>query len=501
MTPPSVDVRPNGRVRPARYVGALGAGALVALSLPPWGWWPLAYFGVALFVTLGRSVGSRPFIHFLLGTTFAAGWFAPGLAWMWFLTAPGYVIAVMLYAALHGLAALVTSFSSRRSIIGPLLHTLVEALRFSFPFGGVPLASVAISQADSPLATLVRIGGTLSLTWFVFQIGFLLSRPSFRRCVGMFAITVGAVLASVAIPNGSDRGITMRIAAVQGGGPQGTLAVNTNFRDVIERHLVATRSITPSDKVDVVIWPENVIDVAKFTGSREHGEITTEAQRLDAPFVVGITEDLNARYFTNAEVVVQTNGSITNRYDKVRRVPFGEYIPFRNILKSLGAPVDLVPRDARAGSGIATLDVGEVRFSVVISWEVFFAGRVGEGIRHGGQLIINPTNGASYTGTILQTQQIAVSRLRAIETGRWLVQVSPTGFSGVIDPNGGLHDRTGISEQGVIFYDIPLRIGFTPYSTFGDRPLIYLLLTLVIVMFLVDKRTKAKLPTGRVTRL
>lgn len=485
----------------SRLVGALGAGALVAFSLPPWGWWPLSFIGVALFVALDRGVGSRPFAHFLLGTVFAIGWFALGMAWMWFLTAPGYVVAVLLYAAFHGLAAFFGSLTSRRMLIGPLLHTLAEALRFSFPFGGVPLASVAISQADSPFATMARLGGPLLLTWFVFQIGFLLSRPSIRQFVGAFVITFALVFTTAVTPNGSDRGITLKIAAVQGGGPQGTLGINTNFRDVIDRHLAATRSITPSDSVDVVIWPENVIDVAKFANSVEHKEITAEAQRLDAPFVVGITEDLNARYFTNAQVVVQTNGAITDRYDKVRRVPFGEYMPFRNILKSLGAPVDLVPRDALAGTGVASLDVTGVRFSVVISWEVFFAGRVREGVQHGGQIIINPTNGASFTGTILQSQQIAASQLRAIENGRWLVQVSPTGFSGVVSPDGDLYERTAVSERRVIFYDVPLRTGSTPYSVLGDRPIILWILALTAGLWLVGKRKKAKLPAGRVTDL
>lgn len=479
----------NAGIKPWRLGGVLIAGALVAFSLPPWGWWPYAFFGVAIFVALGNGI-DRPFAHFVLGTTFAIGWFAPGMAWMWFLTAPGFVGAVMLYASFHGLAALICSFTSRRTLIGPLLHTLAEALRFSFPLGGVPLASVAISQADSPFATLARIGGPLLLTWFVFHIGFHLSRLAFRQTIGAFALTVGLVLASAVSPNGSERGITLRIAAVQGGGPQGTLGINTNFRDVFERHLTATQSISPSDNVDVVIWPENVIDVAQFSDSTELKEIIAEAQRLNAPFVVGITEDFNARFFTNAQVVVQTNGSITDRYDKVRRVPFGEYMPFRSLLRSLGAPVHLVPRDALAGTGVAVLDVARVRISVVVSWEVFFAGRVREGVQHGGQLIINPTNGASFTGTILQSQQIAVSRLRAIENGRWLVQLSPTGFSGVISPDGVLYERTNVSEQRVIYYDVPLRTGSTPYSKLGDRPLILTMLALSLGLFFVDRRKR-----------
>ena len=99
-------------------------------------------------------------------------------------------------------------------------------------------------------------------------------------------------------------------------------------------------------------WPENVVNITghgTFSGSRELTEISAEAQRLGVPFVVGITEDAGDNSFTNAQVVVQPDGSVTDRYDKKRRVPFGEYMPMRSWLRALGAPVDLVPRDAVPG--------------------------------------------------------------------------------------------------------------------------------------------------------
>ena len=101
---------------------------------------------------------------------------------------------------------------------------------------------------------------------------------------------------------------------------------------------------------------------------------------------------------------------------------------------------------------------------------MFFGGRVREGVKAGGEAILNPTNGASYTGTILQTQQVASSKLRAIETGRWLAQVSPTGFSEFVTPDGDVLQRTGVSEQKVIRQQIRLRTGDTWYVALGDRP-------------------------------
>jgi len=302
---------------------------------------------------------------------------------------------------------------------------------------------------------------------------------------------------SYVAPRGSNTGRDFHVVAVQGGGPQGTRAINTNPRDVVERHLAATRTINNNDNpIDLVVWPENVIDVADFETSEELAEIGAEASRLNAPFAVGITEDVNRAHFTNAQVIVTTDSEATSRYDKVRRVPFGEYMPMRSFLKSLGAPVDQVPRDALAGTEPAFLDVptatGNERIGVVISWEVFFGGRAREGVKNGAGLIINPTNGSSYTWTVLQSQQVASSKLRAIETGRWVVQVSPTGFSAFVDPEGNVYQRTGVSEQKVISRDIAIRSGQTLYVALGDKPWIALLALVFLIGIANRSKTRSR---------
>ena len=481
---------------------AIIAGLLVAFSLPPWGWWPLAYVGVALFATC-RPNSNRA--RFMFGTLFALAWLAPGMAWMWFLTAPGYVIAALLFSALHGIASMITGAVTdrhkHRAIVGPLAHTLAEALRFSFPFGGVPLATLAISQAASPIAPIVRVGGPLLLTYVVLQIGFLLANlretAASKRAAHAVLLTVVVAVLPIAgsiAPHGRNIGRTLNIAAVQGGGPQGTLAINTNSRDVVIRHLDATKTIaggtsSTDEQLDLVIWPENVIDVSSFSSSVERTEVAAQAARLNAPFLVGITEDLDNKFFTNAQVVVNTDGSLGDRYDKVRRVPFGEFVPMRGLLEAVGAPVDRIPRDAMAGNDTAILRTADTTIAVVISWEVFFAGRANEGVERGATLLVNPTNGSSYTGTILQTQQIASSRLRALETGRWLVQVSPTGFSAFVSPSGQVFDRTGVSEQHVITREVQLRSGRTIYSYLGDMPFILIMISSLLALLIAGRRT------------
>lgn len=115
-------------------------------------------------------------------------------------------------------------------------------------------------------------------------------------------------------------------------------------------------------------------------------------------------------------------------------------------------------------------------------------------MREGGSLVINPTNGASYTWTVLQTQQIASSRLRAVESGRWVVQAAPTGFSAVIDPEGQVLERTDVSERRVIVAEVRPREGLTWYSRLGDAPLVVLLVLGLLVTSGASRRPASVTP-------
>jgi apolipoprotein N-acyltransferase len=473
---------------------ALLGGGLVALAMPPWGFWPLAFVGVALFeIALGDRATLRQ--RGWCGFAFGAAWLYPAMGWMWFLTVPGYIVAGALFASLHAAAAMAAPTGPWRTIGRPAAHTLAEVVRLSFPFGGVPLATLGISQAGGPLLGLARLGGVILLTWVVFQIGFALAGPApavpktvARRRTGargqphgvtaLAAIVVLVVLASVAPAGRDDAASPLTIAAVQGGGRQGTSALDVPASQVLEAQLAATDTIEPDPALDLVVWPENGIDVngRPFAGSAQQLAVAAEARRLGVPFSVGVTVDSEFSAhpvddsFVNAQVVVTPDGEVTSAYEKVRIVPFGEYVPLRSTLEALGAPLDKVASDATAGRdepALIELPDG-TRLGVMISWEVFFGNR-GRAAA-GGAILLNPTNGASYTGTILQTQQIAASRLRAVETGRWLVQVAPTGLSAFVSPDGDVHQRTDVSERRVITRDVPRRLGTTWYTSLGDTP-------------------------------
>ena len=479
---------------------ALLGGLLVAFALPPWGWWPLAFVGVAVFETsLGEAPTGRQ--RLLRGWLFGAAWMYVGLCWMWFLTIPGYLVAAAMFAGFHAVAAWVAPTGRWRVIGRPAAHTIAEALRFVFPFGGVPLASLPIGQAAGPFVGIVAVGGVVLLTWFVFQIGFSLAGPSpfvpalarkrgatakgeWLGVIGFGVAIVVWLIAPLADNGVHSTGETIRVAAVQGGGVQGTHAIDTSSVEVFERHLAATRTID-AGSVDMVLWPENVIDVngMPFTDSPQLEAVAEEAKRIGAPMVVGVTEDTaDETSFLNAQVVVTPDGEVTSRYEKKRRVPFGEYMPLRGLLKALGAPTNLVPRDATAGTLPSVVELPDgTKVAVVISWEIFFGGRVDEGVALGGEFIVNPTNGSSYTWTVLQSQQIASSRLRALEQDRWVVQAAPTGFSAFVSPDGDVQQRTSVSEAEVIVGEVQLREGRTWYSLAGD--IVWVVLAVLVLAF------------------
>ncbi|HLM63142.1 MAG TPA: apolipoprotein N-acyltransferase [Acidimicrobiales bacterium] len=448
---------------------ALATGVVIAAALPPWGWWPLAFVGI---VALDRLIADQPRgVRFRRGSVIGIGLYVPSLAWMLDMTIPGYAIATAAYAALLGLALMaVPARAPGRWLALPGAVALAELLRWSWPFGGVPLSSLAVGQAAGPLAPVLRVGGTLLLVEVTLIAGVALAalvarRPAVAAVAGALALVavVGAGLA----PDGRQVG-TMRVALVQGGGPQGTRASATDERLVFDRHLEATDAVRPP--VDLVVWPEDVVDVdGPIEESTEGRELVQLARRLGVPLIAGVVEGVDSERFRNASVAYDGDGEIVDRYDKVHRVPFGEYVPLRSLIEPFGG-ADLSGRDAVVGDHPALLDTAAGRVSVAISWEVFFGDRVREGVESGAEVVLNPTNGSSFTGTLVQTQQVASSRMRAIESGRWVLQTAPTGFSAVIGPDGTVRQRTAVSEQAVLQATVGRRQGTTLYTRWGLLP-------------------------------
>ncbi len=474
------------------WLRALVAGLLLAASVPPWGFWPLAFVGMALWVEL--LAAKTFYLRAGLSALVSVAWMAPATVWMLDLSAVGWPLAVIGFALMHAAAGAIV-VPDRRLLAFPAAFALAEFLRWSWPFGGVPLATMAMAQVSGPLASAVRIGGPLLLSGLTAVGGVALAAlvgRKFREAAIGVALVVGAALLGSVAPAGevlpasaSATGSSSIVAAVvQGGGPQNTRANICEQRDVFERHIEATYSQVQTP-VDLVLWPEDVVHPRPdseterrictdplLTHSEARSRLGDLASSLDAVVVAGFFErtadgEANRNYVS----VFDSSGIEVDTYDKVRLVPFGEFVPLRSTAERFSD--ELPGRDVRPGSSeeAAALDTPIGSLGVVISWEVFFENRARSAIGDGdGLLLMNPTNGSSYWLTVVQSQQIASSRLRALETGRWVLQAAPTGFSAVIDPHGNVIERTGTSESRVIQSTVELRRGDTLAVRLGPWP-------------------------------
>jgi apolipoprotein N-acyltransferase len=394
----------------------------------------------------------------------------PSLSWMTALTVPGYVIACVAYSGMLGAGVAAAPPGRGRWLALAGTWTVAELVRWSWPFGGVPLASLTFGQVAGPLAPVLRIGGPVLLlvvTLLVGQAAAAAVRRAWRPAAGLLALVVVAVAVAAGAPRGHDVGAA-DLALVQGGGEQGTRQSDARIREVFEAHVAATDLVDAP--ADLVVWPEDVIDTPGPLVDDPWGDVVGNLARgLDAPLIVGTVEDAGDRHFRNSVQLFGPDGELLDRYDKVHRVPFGEWVPFRGLLERVAG--DALPeRDAVIGERPNLMDVpGPVGLvTAPISWEIFFPDRTRAGVEAGARLVVNPTNGSSFTGTIVQTQQVAASRMRAIESGRWVAQVAPTGFSAVIDDRGRVLERSAVSERTVIQSDVQLREGVTIYTRYGN---------------------------------
>ena len=205
----------------------------------------------------------------------------------------------------------------------------------------------------------------------------------------------------------------------------------------------------------------------------EHEKVLAGVKKEAISLQVGVKK-LNAATSEQREEI--------SRYAKQADELEKRYQKYNDSLTEKVAPDTLAARDATVSTESGLLTTPAAKLATVISWEVFFGHRARSGVAAGGELLYNPTNGATYTGTLVQTQQVASTRLRAIETGRWAVQVSPTGFSAFVSPDGEVFQRSAqVHARVEVRRDIPLRHGETLYVRWGDLPSRLLALALMAV--------------------
>ena len=485
---------PSGASRLARPLLLASAGVVTALSLPPWGFWPLGPLGLAAGILLitheilpsgDHEVSGAPEHRykrrFSAAWAYMAAYFVVSLAWMTELTAPGFLISIPIEAAIMALPLALVPRNRAALVLAPAALVAGEAWRWVIPFGGVPMGNLAMGQVGGPLLPVARISGSLGLIAFVALLAAVIVVLYGGDRVGA-AIGVGAAVAFLLLAGLAPRGYRVGsapMAAVQGGGPLGTHAVNSDLGTVFERQMAAMSDLEPGV---MAVWPESAVTVdGPFVDSPAARVLSDLAVSGGRSLVVGVTERVvGEKTFRNAVVVIEPDGTIDERYDKVHLVPFGEYVPLRSVIDRF-ADLSLIPREAIPGQGPGVVGTPIGPVGVAISFEIYFPDRVRSGVLEGARVVTNPTLASSYTTTLVPEQSLASARLRAVETGRWVVQSSTTGYSAIVDADGTVVGRTGLEEPGVVSADVELRDGLTWAVRAGKLPISVLAMVALLV--------------------
>jgi apolipoprotein N-acyltransferase len=466
-------------------VSAVGAGIALDAGYPDKGWWPLTLVGVAvtLLALIGRSWGWALLIGAIVGCTF----WGVDIEWLTLYLGPvpwlGLTGAMGLYfAAGSVLIALVyrradRTWPTRRGRLGILplviagLWTLREGISSIWPFGGFSWGRVAMSQSNSPYADIVAYIGISGLTFvLVWLIAFLIQLGregdlalSRRALIG--GIAIAATLAVPAWPAPTSG--TSRIAAVQGNSQSGLLS-RVDPGDILSDHISASQALVGQDP-DMVVWPENASDLDPARSAYAAQALDTVSAELGgAPIIVGTIQERGDKVY-NTSLLWQT-GEIADFYDKRHPVPFAEWMPYRDFFHALAPSlVDMVTRDYQFGNTDPTFDINGVIAGISICFDITDDNVMRESSLDGAQVLLSQTNNADFGRTDENLQQLAIARLRAIELGRSVVNISTVGNSQIIGPDGSTLVSLAPYQPGAMIDDVPLATVLTPATIIGGQ--------------------------------
>lgn len=473
-------------------------GAFMALSYPAFNFWPGIFLGYFLILISIRLLGF--FKAFLVGTLAGFAFFGILLKWLTTYLGPiPWLAGSILSALIFGLATAVASVvwryiaslklgSAQPFVIAFALGAIFTAREFVagvFPYGGLPWARGGLALVDTFLAKWVYFVDVAGLTWLIvfitalFTIRFVKHQPNgvgIHKRARMMIPTAIATGLFVGIPaftvlDASGTAGTMKVAAVQGNANAGLFAVNP-AGSILDKHLTVSKDLMISGEgegVELMVWPENSSDLDPNTmvepGLKISEFVTTE---LKAPLLFGTKTFRGEDFYNEVDLWLPETG-LKDFYHKIRPVPFGEYVPDRPLYMSIAPDlISLIGWDMSSGTrdGIFELPNG-AKVGSLICFEVAFDYLGHDLVKQGAQAIMIQTNSSDFGKSEQGVQQAAISRMRAIETGRTVVAVSTVGVSGIYAPDGSIVSELERFKPGAMVEDIALRNEITPAVMFG----------------------------------
>jgi apolipoprotein N-acyltransferase len=271
----------------------------------------------------------------------------------------------------------------------------------------------------------------------------------------------------------------LTVALIQGNVPHPGLHFLGEPEQVLDNHVTETerlRTLVASGALpqpDVVIWPENSSDLDPYLDPAARQLISAAVQSVGVPTLVGaVVADARdpAHHVDNDGIVWDPTTGPGAVYTKQHPVPFGEYVPFRSVLGHVIGRLSLVPADFVHGKHTGVLTLGPARIGDVICFEIAYDGLVRKTVNAGGRVIVVQTNNATYARTPESAQQLAISRLRAVEHGRAVLIAATSGISAVIAPDGRVIEKSRELTPALLVHTVPLRDSRTVADRLGEWP-------------------------------
>ncbi len=463
------------------------AGLLLALAFPPYDLWPLSLLGVAALslLTRGRTFRQGAWTGFALGFPF----FLMLLSWLrvvgWDATV-GLSVVEALFLALLGGALALTSRLPGWPLWAAALWVTQEWARDRLPLGGFPWGRLAFANTATPYTPLAALGGAPLVTFAVALSGTLLAWAALRlrgpgrtpRTAALGGLgAVAALLAGYLVPVPTAAASTVKVAIVQGNVPNPGMDFLGRPMMVLNNHASATERLAADiqagkrPRPDVVIWPENSSDLDPFSDPLARQRIDEAVQAVGVPTLVGtLVDGPDAQHVQNEGIVWDPVTGPGASYTKQHPVPFGEYVPFRAQLMKVITRLQRVARDFYPGDHNGVMQLGPAKIGDVICFEVAYDEIVRDTVDSGARVLVVQTNNATYARTGQPEQQLAMSRLRAVEHGRAVLIAATSGISAVIAPDGTVEQRTAELTPAELSATVPLRDGTTVADRVGALP-------------------------------
>ena len=491
---------------PVRLLAAGVGGVTCSLAFPPAELWPLAF--LCLVPLLWALRGIRPRTGALLGLAWGIAAYGPTLYWIARFGTNAWLALTLLCAAFVGLFGLLAPTLQRpghplRTAFGlAALWTVIEWARGMWPLGGFTWGTLGVSQADDRvLLPLAAVAGVWGLSFVLTLVNGLIleamvGEGSARRRVRWIGLAAIIVLAPAGLGFPRAGGATVDVAVVQVDWrvPGGTSKAEQDLI-VAQRYIdLHARLGDAGERPDLALWGEGALDPVAASDPETIERVRAVVAAQGVPTVIGaVLDDPDGSQHTST-VALDATGEPVGRYDKTHLVPFGEYVPWRERLRFIDAlsqiPVDRVPGDEVT---VFSPD-GVPAFATPICFENAFPQIPRAAVRAGATFLVVPVNNVSYGFTAASDQHLQMSRIRAVETGRWIVDAAASGVTAFIDPSGRVTARTGLFETAILRERIATSTERTPYVRLGDA-VPWCSLVLVLGLALTPRRRAGARPS------